>query len=120
MLKVKDDVNLEELRKFGFKPKYDSDTGEIVYYYKAYYADKSCFVEGRQYTEYQIRINTKTVKVSTWGWHKKKNIKRKFTYDRPPIYSDGIEHFVDIIFDLIQAGIIEKVNEDKNNGLLCN
>ena len=29
MLKIKDDVNLKELEKFGFKPKYDEDTGKI-------------------------------------------------------------------------------------------
>lgn len=26
MLKIKDDVDLKELEKFGFKPKYDEDT----------------------------------------------------------------------------------------------
>ena len=36
MLKIKDDVDLEELEKFGFKPKYDVDTGELKEYYKEY------------------------------------------------------------------------------------
>lgn len=34
MLKIKDDVNLKELEKFGFKPKYDEDTGELVEMYR--------------------------------------------------------------------------------------
>ena len=29
MLKIKDNVDLKELEKFGFKPKYDVDTGEL-------------------------------------------------------------------------------------------
>ena len=30
MLKIKDNVDLKELEKFGLKPKYDEDTGEII------------------------------------------------------------------------------------------
>ncbi len=29
MLKLKDNVDLKELEKFGFKPKYDENTGNI-------------------------------------------------------------------------------------------
>ena len=29
MLKIKDNVDLKELEKYGLKPKYDEDTGEI-------------------------------------------------------------------------------------------
>ena len=34
MLKLKNNVDLKELEKFGFKPKYDEDTGEIKKYVK--------------------------------------------------------------------------------------
>ena len=34
MLKIKDNVDLRELEKFGFKPKYDEDTGKIKAYEK--------------------------------------------------------------------------------------
>lgn len=34
MLKIKDNVDLKELEKFGFKAKYDEDTGKIVKYVK--------------------------------------------------------------------------------------
>ena len=30
MLKIKDSVDLKELEKFGLKPKYEEDTGEII------------------------------------------------------------------------------------------
>ena len=34
MLKIKDNVDLKELEKFGFKPKYNEDTGEVCAYEK--------------------------------------------------------------------------------------
>lgn len=34
MLKIRDDVDLKELEKFGFKPKYDENTGKIKAYEK--------------------------------------------------------------------------------------
>lgn len=34
MLKIKDSVDLKELEKFGFKPKYDENTGRIYAYQK--------------------------------------------------------------------------------------
>lgn len=34
MLKIKDNVDLKELEKFGFKPKYDENTGRIYAYQK--------------------------------------------------------------------------------------
>ena len=33
MLKIKDNIDLKELEKYGFKPRYNVDTGEIVEYY---------------------------------------------------------------------------------------
>lgn len=33
MLKIRDDVDLKELEKFGFKPKYDEDTGDLKEYF---------------------------------------------------------------------------------------
>ena len=34
MLKIKDDVDLKDLEKYGFKPKYDENTGKICAYEK--------------------------------------------------------------------------------------
>lgn len=33
MLKIRDDLDLKELEKFGFRPKYDEDTGELKGYF---------------------------------------------------------------------------------------
>ena len=35
MLKIKDNVDLKELEKFGFKAKYDENTGRICAYQKS-------------------------------------------------------------------------------------
>ena len=32
MLKIRDDLDLKELEKFGFKPKYNEDNGKIYKY----------------------------------------------------------------------------------------
>lgn len=109
MLKIKDNVDLKELEKFGLKPKYNSDTGEILYYYKDYFTDKYFTSSGCNYFHYQIRVNNETIKIEKGSiFCKKKEIKRHFSYDKPPIYADGFGYFVDLLFDLIQAGLIEK------------
>ncbi len=46
MLKIKDDVDLKELKKFGFKPKYDEDTGELQRY--AFKSRMMIYVEDRK------------------------------------------------------------------------
>ena len=33
MLKIKDSVDLKELEKFGFKPKYSEENGELIEYF---------------------------------------------------------------------------------------
>ena len=33
MLKIKDNVDLKELEKFGFRPKYNEDNGELNGYF---------------------------------------------------------------------------------------
>lgn len=112
MLKIKDNVNLEELKRFEFKPRYDSDTGEILYYYKDYFTHRYHTASGYKYSHYEIRVNNTEIKINSNGqWFKKKAIKRLFIYDKPPIYTDGFGYFVDLLFDLIQAGIVEKVEE---------
>lgn len=39
MLKIKDNIDLKELEKFGFKAKYNVDTGEIEKMIFTYYPD---------------------------------------------------------------------------------
>ena len=91
MLKIRDDVDLEELEKFGFKPKYDEDTGEIVAYQK--------IVKEKQYIGLNITLE---------------HIKAKFR-----IFKFGANQWrinpykelfdIDTLYDLIKANLVEKV-----------
>ena len=81
MLKIKDNIDLKQLKKFGFK-----------------------FVEVKRYDEfdyyYEIEQSGETLTV----YVKDKSIR---TYSKGDYgYTDTI---FDVLFDLIQAGIVEKV-----------
>ena len=110
MLKIKED-KMQELKSLGFKPKYDSDTGEILFYYKDYFTDKLHTSSGTEYKHYQIRITKEEIKIENGTWLKKKQIKTNFVYDKPPIYTDGFGMFIDLIYDLIKADMVEKDGE---------
>ena len=107
MLKIKDNVDLKELEKFGFKPRYNSDTGNILYYYKDYFTEY--MLSTGEYRHYRIILDPEKVKVESGGWLKKKVIKSNFSYYKPQIYNKVFDMFVDTLYDLIQAGLVEKV-----------
>ena len=98
MLKIKDDVDLKELEKFGFKPKYDENTGELKEYYKEFVDD-----DIRHYTKETIKFYIKKEKRffktyysccgGTWDI-----FNSKYGYE-----------IIDILYDLIQADLVEKV-----------
>ena len=79
MLKIKDDVDLKELEKFGF------EEDELQYFYYG-------FTEPNPNSEIRIYVNIETKEIST-----------------------GFDSYVspyrihDKIFDLIKAGLVEKV-----------
>ena len=111
MLKITDDVDLKELEKFGFRPKYDEDNGELKEYFF---------------------VNRKETSVSEFlGLNIKKEIKTKklklrYTYKRdkfgvPKVRENKvwiIDNYrycctdLDKLYDLITAGLVEKL-EDK-------
>lgn len=91
MLKLIDNLDLNYLEEFGFKPKYDVDTGEIVAYEKKKKESEWMGIKIKPAViETRIRIFKKTRKV--WGINP---------------YNDYFD--TDTLFDLIQAGFIEKV-----------
>lgn len=91
MLKIKDNVDLKELEKFGFKPKYDEDTGEIKKYVKkAQYSN--CFIISFE-KDQKILGNYEIV--NYWGLYIEKVIKET----------------IDLLYDLIQAGLVEKIGD---------
>ena len=98
MLKIKDDVDLKELEKFGFKPNYDEDTGELKEYYKEYLTN----LDGYRYSEtIRFYIIKSTKLFST------KCICCGGTWD---VFHDEFGYkIIDLIYDLIQANLVEKV-----------
>ena len=84
MLKIKDDVDLKELEKFGFKPQYNEDTGKICRYIKPC---EFCFGI--------IKKDTRRFKIFRTG--------AKWIIDPHDLYSS-----IDTLYDLIQAGLVEK------------
>lgn len=91
MLKIKDNVDLKELEKFGFKPKYDEDTGEIKAYEKI-----------KKKEEYMgVGITRTTIK------SKIRFFRRTDIEWRVNPYNELFD--VDTLYDLIKADLVEKV-----------
>jgi hypothetical protein len=81
MLKIKDNVDLKELEKFGFR-----DEGVFWYKKDIFYTDIDIASIGINKDDRKIQIAFSVIGNSCF-----------YTYD------------IDILFDLIQAGLVEKV-----------
>ena len=108
MLKIKDDVDLKILiDEYGFKPQYDVDTGELIELYRInghYIGDKEKTRQTATITltenwEYEIRNNWFRI------FGKEKRITPKSYYLRL-----DVEDY-EILYDLIKADMVEKVEE---------
>lgn len=80
MLKIKDNVDLKELENYGFKPKYDTDTGKL------------CSYKHYKYEFVYVSLRDRELNASSSIYEEEKPIN-------------------DLLYDLIQAGIVEKVVE---------
>lgn len=106
MLKIKDNVDLKELEKFGFKPYYelkDSKTGEsyVAFYYQTRSYDR---MYGALHL-FPIK-KRKSCIIKTNG----RTIENHLKYSSLKIDDrDFID--LDLLYDLIQAGLVEKVVE---------
>ena len=107
MLKIKDDVDLKELEKFKFKPKYDEDTGKIKYWYKNIY-DWNFY--NAEYMEYVIELGDKIYYRKTYFKRKRKDVKNVLNLKMAK-KGTAFEMFFDTLYDLIKAGLVEKVGE---------
>jgi len=106
MLKIKDDVDLKELEKIGFKPKYDEDTGELCEYF---------WVSKKEYYFSIFGINIRLNKNESEPKRIKiKNIFKKDYKSKVWVVDNYKYNCTDLdkIYDLIQAGLVEKVGED--------
>lgn len=111
MLKIKDNVDLKELEKFGFK----RDIKESPTWRSKWAENKEKYV-GEKYTEIgyvfddgrneiiviESRINS--------DWHHLEQPRQ--LYVRESDYDMGVSMYIyDKVFDLIQAGLVEKVSD---------
>jgi hypothetical protein len=83
MLKIKDDVDLKELEKFGFKNKKEK---------YEWYEYKNKFIEITIFLNLENECENKTLFILTNQYNRN--------------YAN-----IDILYDLIQAGLVEKVEE---------
>jgi hypothetical protein len=106
VLKIKDDVDLKELEKFGFKPKYDEDTGELKLLKKAILNDNEneMLVLKVESLEYWRDVND-------FFNNCKRNPFYKVIYVDGNLSFENGKMFMDILYDLIQAGLVEKVDD---------
>lgn len=95
MLKLKDNIDLKELGKFGFKPKYNEDTGEVCAYEKKTEKYECGLVISVIETKSLIRI----FKFSKKG-------KTEWKINPYNTYFD-----IDTLYDLITADLVEKVDD---------
>ena len=94
MLKIKDNVDLKELEKFGYRSNYPTTNPYICRLVKEEELGKNYL--------YSIYINKRTRRIET---------------SIDIINSNGmlknIDEFSDELFDLIQAGLVEKVADNE-------
>lgn len=111
MLKIRDNVDLKDLEKFGFKPKYSEENGKIIEYF---------FVNNKE-TSISMFLGIQIVKKDVGLKKRKLRIRKTFKRDHRgvPLVKEGktwiIDNYnyqytdFDILYDLIQAGLIEKI-----------
>ena len=98
MLKIKDNVDLKELEKYGFKILYDENTGQPKELFKQYYG---------WFYERRTKISFKKGFVLDLSFPKKKIwLSNFYKYD-----TNDLHLWQDTLYDLIKDGLVEKVEE---------
>lgn len=105
MLKIRDDIDLKELEKYGLKPVYqmkDRATGKIEIV--AYRSDKYCCRWGYLLFNKGKRSHHKILNIGN---------KRIDNYIKPRDFKLADDNFIDtdLLYDLIKDGLVEKVDE---------
>lgn len=93
MLKIRDDVDLKELEKYGFKPKYDEDTGKI---YKYICEEKIGYQNKREVT--LITVMKDTYQRGQYDYVEYWKV----------IFEEKCNEAVELLYDLIKANLAVK------------
>lgn len=99
MLKIKDNIDLKELEKFAFKPKYNEDTGKIVRYVLLKHISKQ-----NEKTKYSEKAEIEYIEtIEDYGdFYKQHTV----TYWKITYFEFEM---LEVLYDLIQAGLVEKI-----------
>ena len=117
MLKIKDNVSLKELEKYGIKAKYtlvDSDTGEsaLDYCYSTKYECRWGFLRLRPIEEKTKMLFINNNKYIHNYIDKSGRIGHKESYSYGCLaVSESTFLDMDLLYDLITAGLVEKVED---------
>ena len=82
MLKIKDNVDLKELEKYGFKLKYNENNGKPFIYEKVFL-----------------------------GWNRKSDITIYVEDKKINCYIEEEKEIIETLYDLIKADLVEKVED---------
>lgn len=87
MLKIKDDYDLNNLKKYGFEHEKDEETGSNLWDY---------WILNLKYTEYYIETKNRIIDIEN---------KDKYNY----FYTMDLMD-LDVLYDMIQDGIVERID----------
>lgn len=100
-LQLKDGVDVKELMKYGFKPKYSEETGEVIEYSKRFEIDKKMkkHFTFKLHREYKTRLFRK---IEVTGWMS------GFNWDNV-----ASPECIKMLYELFINGIVEPTEEIK-------
>ena len=99
MLKIKDNVDLKELEKYGFKILYDENTGhpkELIKQYYGWFYERKTKISFRKGFKLGLGFQKKKIWLSNF-----------YKYD-----TNDLNLWQDTLYDLIKDGLIEKVGDE--------
>lgn len=97
MLKIKDNIDLDILiAKYGFRKRYDEENGKLIYLIREY----TCHIWSTYTIE--IRLENRFIYFTEYGKHRYYDGKQKCY---------AFMELFDFIYDLINAGLVEKVDD---------
>ena len=119
MLKIKDNIDLKELEKFGFKPLYNEYNGKLIEYnLRGMYSEErgtSIKIKKKfHFLSFIKKNHTSEGNSVVWGlvYYTHKDLSVDYYMHKKYTSGGGRScYLMEVIFDLIQAGLVEKVDD---------